>query len=134
MAGNYEANSLSGRLGSGGPGGPASGAHSTRTNLPPSQGGSALPFHLPSKLYEHTSVVITTNLDFVESSSVVSAAKTDSARLDRLTHHCRIVQPGKAATRSHTPRPATSGTSRLGSRSEEPSPQPGCPAKNGLLH
>ena len=32
--------------------------------LPFSQADGALLFHLLSKLYEHTSVVITTNLDF----------------------------------------------------------------------
>ncbi len=64
-----------------------------------SQAGPLL-FELLSKLYEKTSLIITTHLTFDEWAPFFGGgAKSSKAIIDRITHHCKILETGNISWR-----------------------------------
>ena len=67
--------------------------------FPIDQQAEPLLFELFSKLYEKTSLIITTHLTFDEWAPLFGSTKASKAIIDRVTHHCKILETGDTSWR-----------------------------------
>jgi DNA replication protein DnaC len=67
--------------------------------VPIDKKAATLLFELFAKLYEQTSLLITTHLKFDEWSNMFGDLKVTKVVIDRLTHHCRIIETGNISYR-----------------------------------
>lgn len=84
--------------------------------LPFTTQGAQLLFHLMSSWYEKLPVIITTNLEFKEWDSIFQNQKMTGALLDRLTHHCEIVETGMASYRLRARQQESGGKGKVGGK------------------
>jgi DNA replication protein DnaC len=69
--------------------------------VPASKAGAELLFDVIATAYEHSSIVLTTNLGFEQWTEILGPERLTGAALDRLTHRCAIVETTGESYRLH---------------------------------
>ena len=84
--------------------------------VPAGKLGSELLFDVISAAYERTSVIVTTNLPFEQWTEVLGSQRLTGAVLDRLTHHCHILEATGDSYRLKDARRRTRNKKKPGTR------------------